>query len=590
MVIHSIYRPQTNGGAYDSGNLYTTGVVNAGADSGDITFTVPYNAPDTLYYRCQYHSGMGGVVTIKNLTPNDLQGITGPTGPQGIQGIQGIQGVTGNTGADSTVVGPTGATGPQGIQGIQGVTGATGAGYSNASIVGVTLQIAIPTSRSWFRFDTQIIGRVVGATGADGADGVTGPTGPTGPQGIQGIQGVTGNTGADSTVVGPTGATGSQGIQGVTGNTGADSTVVGPTGPAGPAGAGSGGSTLAAGAGMVLSGIVAGVGHTLGIDPTATIHVAGISADAGIVIPTGLSYGWSDGAFINNNSGTLQLSSSSGYYSMQVASGSVSFYRDVFCEDELHVAGAAGISADYGMSIGTGITFPDGTFQSTASSGIEGVTGATGAGYSNASIVGVTLQMQFQPAGVGLGSTQIIGRVVGATGSDGSAGVTGPTGATGPQGIQGIQGVTGNTGADSTVVGPTGPTGPTEPEYIVGFNFDGQGTDLAIQVYTDFVRPIEVAGTATEFIIRSPTPVSGGVRCSFRKVPSSYIGASGASLDADATTIGGSFIMLGSGEGGTIGVPGGSNTNLNAGDLIFMDFAGSGLKDKLQCSMRYRGS
>ena len=40
-----------NGGAYDSGNLYTTGVVNAGADSGDITFTVPYNAPDTLYYR-----------------------------------------------------------------------------------------------------------------------------------------------------------------------------------------------------------------------------------------------------------------------------------------------------------------------------------------------------------------------------------------------------------------------------------------------------------------------------------------------------------------------------------------------------------
>ena len=210
----------------------------------------------------------------------------------------------------------------------------------------------------------------------------------------------------------------------------------------------------------------------------------------------------------------------------------------------------------------TGNTGNTGTDGSNGSQGIQGVTGATGAGYSNASIVGVTLQMAFQPAGVGLGSTQIIGRVVGATGGDGSAGVT----------------------------GPTGPTGPTEPEYIVGFNFDGQGTDLTIQAYTDFLRPIEVAGTATEFIIRSPTPVSGGVRCSFRKVPSSYIGASGASLDADATTIGGSFIMLGSGEGGTIGVPGGSNTNLNAGDLIFMDFLGSGLKDKLQCLMRYRGS
>ena len=154
----------------------------------------------------------------------------------------------------------------------------------------------------------------------------------------------------------------------------------------------------------------------------------------------------------------------------------------------------------------TGNTGNTGTDGSNGSQGIQGVTGATGAGYSNASIVGVTLQMAFQPAGVGLGSTQIIGRVVGATGGDGSAGVTGPT-------------------------------GPTEPEYIVGFNFDGQGTDLTIQAYTDFLRPIEVAGTATEFIIRSPTPVSGGVRCSFRKVPS-----------------------------------------------------GSGLKDKLQCLMRYRGS
>ena len=45
---------------------------------------------------------------------------------------------------------------------------------------------------------------------------------------------------------------------------------------------GGGGATLAAGAGVTLSSIVAGVGYTLGIDPTATIHVAGISADGGI--------------------------------------------------------------------------------------------------------------------------------------------------------------------------------------------------------------------------------------------------------------------------------------------------------------------
>ena len=153
--------------------------------------------------------------------------------------------------------------------------------------------------------------------------------------------------------------------------------------------------------------------------------------------------------------------------------------------------------------------------------------------------------------------------------------------------------VNGFTGAVNIYAGTgmtlSGTTLSSEPEYIVGFNFDGQGTDLTIQAYTDFLRPIEVAGTATEFIIRSPTPVSGGVRCSFMKVPSSYIGATGTSFD-DATTIGGSFIIIAAGEGGTIRVPGGSDTNLNVGDLIFMDFAGSGLKDKLQCSMRYRGS
>ena len=67
---------------------------------------------------------------------------------------------------------------------------------------------------------------------------------------------------------GPTGPTGPQG-------------PIGNTGSAGPAG---GGATLAAGAGMALSGIVAGVGHTLGIDPTATIHVAGVSSAGGITL------------------------------------------------------------------------------------------------------------------------------------------------------------------------------------------------------------------------------------------------------------------------------------------------------------------
>jgi plastocyanin len=45
-------------------NTYNSGVTNNGAVSGTITFTVPTNAPNTLYYNCQFHSSMNGTITI----------------------------------------------------------------------------------------------------------------------------------------------------------------------------------------------------------------------------------------------------------------------------------------------------------------------------------------------------------------------------------------------------------------------------------------------------------------------------------------------------------------------------------------------
>jgi 3,4-dihydroxy-2-butanone 4-phosphate synthase len=45
-------------------NAYNTGVTNNGAQDGTITFTVPMDAPDTLFYNCQFHSVMTGVLTI----------------------------------------------------------------------------------------------------------------------------------------------------------------------------------------------------------------------------------------------------------------------------------------------------------------------------------------------------------------------------------------------------------------------------------------------------------------------------------------------------------------------------------------------
>jgi hypothetical protein len=55
---------QTTSGAYNSANTYATGVTNGGEDMGGITFTVPANAPDNLYYICQFHPSMNGIINI----------------------------------------------------------------------------------------------------------------------------------------------------------------------------------------------------------------------------------------------------------------------------------------------------------------------------------------------------------------------------------------------------------------------------------------------------------------------------------------------------------------------------------------------
>jgi len=60
---------QTTGNGYNSYNVYSTGVTGAGAQVGTVTFTVPSNAPDTLYYQCQYHSAMYGQINIVSASP-----------------------------------------------------------------------------------------------------------------------------------------------------------------------------------------------------------------------------------------------------------------------------------------------------------------------------------------------------------------------------------------------------------------------------------------------------------------------------------------------------------------------------------------
>ena len=48
------------------GSTYSDGVTNNGAETGNVIFTVPMDAPNTLVYQCQYHSGMVGDIKIFN--------------------------------------------------------------------------------------------------------------------------------------------------------------------------------------------------------------------------------------------------------------------------------------------------------------------------------------------------------------------------------------------------------------------------------------------------------------------------------------------------------------------------------------------
>jgi hypothetical protein len=47
-----------------TGNAYSTGVTNNGTETGVVTLVVSPTAPSTLYYNCQYHPRMAGVINV----------------------------------------------------------------------------------------------------------------------------------------------------------------------------------------------------------------------------------------------------------------------------------------------------------------------------------------------------------------------------------------------------------------------------------------------------------------------------------------------------------------------------------------------
>jgi hypothetical protein len=61
--IHPFYI-KTNFTALGPTDEYTNGVTGNGVTTGNLIFTVPADAPDTLYYHCGNHQPMGGTLTI----------------------------------------------------------------------------------------------------------------------------------------------------------------------------------------------------------------------------------------------------------------------------------------------------------------------------------------------------------------------------------------------------------------------------------------------------------------------------------------------------------------------------------------------
>jgi hypothetical protein len=49
-----------------TGNQYNEGVTNNGLTSGTLTFNVPLNAPDPLFYQCSDHAAMNAEIDVRN--------------------------------------------------------------------------------------------------------------------------------------------------------------------------------------------------------------------------------------------------------------------------------------------------------------------------------------------------------------------------------------------------------------------------------------------------------------------------------------------------------------------------------------------
>lgn len=218
---------------------YNSGVTNNGADSGIITFSVPYDAPDYLYYRNPDAPTMNGIFAISNIgrgyagskgdpggytgsrgyvgSKGDPGGYTGSRGDTGFSGSVGDLGFTGSQGFDGSR-GDTGFTGSAstalGPQGPLGFTGSVGAGYSGSrGSPGYSGSQGDPGGYTGSIGSPGYWGSR-GYSGYTGSGGLLGRPGYVGSKGDRGYDGSSGGGGGGNGYAGSVGFTGSQAYTG----------------------------------------------------------------------------------------------------------------------------------------------------------------------------------------------------------------------------------------------------------------------------------------------------------------------------------------------------------------------------------------
>lgn len=64
-----------------NGNAYMFGISNNGITTGNLVFTVPFSAPSTLYYNCEFHASMAGILNVVSYPPPPTTTTTSTAAP-----------------------------------------------------------------------------------------------------------------------------------------------------------------------------------------------------------------------------------------------------------------------------------------------------------------------------------------------------------------------------------------------------------------------------------------------------------------------------------------------------------------------------